>query len=238
MKRLLVFQHVPHENLGTLEPLLKSARFDVHYVDFAHEPNARPSLDGYRGLAVMGGPMNVDETKRYPHLTTEVKLIDQATRKELPVLGICLGAQLIAKTLGAKVYPNKEKEIGWYDLSPTRGAIDDPLFKQLGPAEKVFQWHGDTFDIPEGAVHLASSPLCVNQAFRFGHTVYALQFHLEVDETMIDRWLDVPENQAEIANLKGKTDPDLIRGDTGRYIDRLKQLGDHAFGEFIKLFDA
>lgn len=238
MKRVLVFQHVPHENLGTLEAPLKSAGFDVRYVDFAQEPNAHPSLEGHRGLVVMGGPMNVDETQRYPHLSTEVKLIDQATQKELPVLGICLGAQLIAKTLGAKVYPNNEKEIGWYDLSPTGEAIDDPLFKQLAPAEKVFQWHGDTFDIPKGAVHLASSPLCVNQAFRFGHSVYALQFHLEVDETMIDRWLNVPENQAEIANLKGKIDPDLIRGETLRYIDRLKWLEACVFGEFIKLFDA
>ena len=104
---------------------------------------------------------------------------------DLPVLGICLGAQLLAKTLGARVYPNRVKEIGWYPIELTPAAADDPLFAQSG-AQTVFQWHGDTFDLPAGAVHLARSPLCENQAFRYGHNAYGLQFHIEMTAAMID----------------------------------------------------
>ena len=120
-----------------------------------------------------------------------MKLIEDAMQRNLPVLGICLGAQLIAKTLGADVYPNKQTEIGWYDLHIAPQATQGSILKSLGQTEKVFQWHGDTFDIPASTVHLAASPLCVNQAFRYGEKVYGLQFHLEVDEAMILRWLKV-----------------------------------------------
>ena len=236
MKKLLVFQHVPHEILGTLNPLLRRAGFRIRYVNFGRHPDAQPSLEGYHGLVVLGGPMSVNDTDRYAHLRTEVKLIEQAMNKGLPVLGICLGAQLIAKTLGARVFPNQEKEIGWYDLFPTKAATEDPLCSRLGPAEKVFQWHGDTFEIPKGAVHLAMSQLCANQAFRYRTDVYGLQFHLEVDEPLIQRWLTVAENMKEIATLQGKIDAETIRAETPGYIQRLNQLSDNAFGEFIKLF--
>lgn len=165
-----------------------------------------------------------------------MRLIEQALQKDLPVLGICLGAQLIAKTLGARVYENDEKEIGWYDVSPTVMARSDPVAVHFREREKLFQWHGDTFDIPEGAVHLASSPLCANQAFRYGPNVYALQFHLEVDEPMIERWLTVPMHVKEIESLDGKIDPQTIRRETPGHIQRLKELSDRTFGEFIKLF--
>ena len=122
MKKLLVFQHVPHEILGTLNPLLKSAGFRIRYVNFGRHPDAQPTLDGYHGLVVLGGPMSVNDSDRLPHLTTEMKLIEEAMKRNLPVLGICLGAQLIAKTLGARVYSNKEKEIGWYDVTTTSDA--------------------------------------------------------------------------------------------------------------------
>jgi GMP synthase (glutamine-hydrolysing) len=235
MRRLLVCQHVPHEILGTLNPLLKRAGFRIRYVNFARHPDAQPTLNGYHGLVVLGGPMSVNDTDRFPHLTTELKLIEDAMRRDLPVLGICLGAQLTAKTLGAEVYPSREKEIGWYDVSPTEEAQRDPLLVEFRGTEKIFQWHGDTFDIPRSAAHLASSRLCVNQAFRYGANVYALQFHLEVDEWMIHRWLRVPENRREIACLNG-IDPERIHMETAEYIPRLHQLSDRVFGQFIKLF--
>src|SRR5258706_612346 len=112
MKKLLVCQHVPHEILGTLNPLLKRAGFRIRYVNFARHPDAQPRLDGYDGLVILGGPMSVNDSHRLPHLSTEMKLIEAALQRNLPVLGICLGSQLIAKTLGANVYPNREKEIG------------------------------------------------------------------------------------------------------------------------------
>jgi len=236
MKKLLVFQHVPHEDLGTLDVLLRRAGFQVDTVRFWRDPDSRPNLNGCDGLVILGGPMGVYDSDKTPHLAVETKLIESAVKKNLPVLGICLGSQLIADALGARVYPSGVKEIGWYDLASTDRAKDDPLLRHLNRIEKVFQWHGDTFDLPSGAVHLAASPLCAHQAFRYGGNVYALQFHLEVDETMIDAWLNVPENEKEIAGLGGKIDPEEIRRSTSIHLGRLRQLSDQVFGEFIRLF--
>jgi GMP synthase (glutamine-hydrolysing) len=238
MRKLLVFQHVRHEGLGALDPLLRGAGFQIERVNFSREPEARPSLDGYEGLVVLGGPMGVHDTDKYPHLSLETKLIESAVKNDTPVLGICLGAQLIASALGARVYPNGTKEIGWYDLAPTLNARDDRLFRHMERTEKVFQWHGDTFELPRGGVHLASSPLCSNQAFRYRKNIYALQFHLEVDVSTIDTWLNVLENRREIANLNGAIDPKIIREETPQRMERLTELSHRVFGEFIKLLNA
>lgn len=223
--------------MGTFAPLLEAAKFHFHYIDFSRGSLDRLTLDGHDGLVVLGGPMNADEAEKYPHLSFELELITDAIHRELPVLGVCLGAQLIAKTLGSRVYPNRVKEIGWYDLAPTPPGVADSLFAHFRTTEKVFQWHGDTFDIPSKAIHLASSPLCANQAFRYGKNVYGLQFHLEVNEAMILGWLDVPENQKEIACLKGKIDPQKIRNETSTYIKRLKELSRQTVAGFARLFD-
>jgi GMP synthase (glutamine-hydrolysing) len=237
MKKLLVFQHIAHELLGTLNPMLKRAGFRIRYVNFARHSDARPSLDGYDGLVVLGGPMSANDTHGLPHLITEMKLIEEALGKNLPVMGICLGAQLIARTLGAAVYPNGQKEIGWYDVSPTADAACDPLLSALAKTEKIFQWHGETFDIPKSTRHLAFSSLCANQAFRYGANVYGFQFHLEVDEPMIHRWLRVAENRKEIVSLSGAITPERIQSETPAHIERLAQLSERVFGEFIKLFE-
>jgi len=236
MKKLLVLQHVAHELLGTLNPLLKRAGFRIRYVNFARHPDAEPSLDGYDGLIVLGGPMSVNDTIRLAHLTTELKLIEEAMRRDIPVLGICLGAQLIAKALGAAVFRNPEKEIGWYDVSPTNHASSDPLLMELQKTEKIFQWHGETFDIPKSTSHLAFSPLCANQAFRYGTKVYGFQFHMEVDAPMIHRWLKVVDNRIEISNLHGAEHIEFIYSETPRHIGRLSEISDRVFGAFIDLF--
>jgi GMP synthase (glutamine-hydrolysing) len=238
MPKLLVCQHVAFEILGTLNPLLRGFGFRIKYVNFGREPEARPCLEGYDGLILLGGPMNVDQVACHPHLVTEMGLIEGALERGIPVLGICLGAQLIARTLGAEVRPNAEKEIGWYDVSLTEDGRRDPLFSHFGEIERIFQWHGDTFGIPADAVHLAASPTCTNQAFRYGENVYALQFHLEVDERLIERWLTVPVHRAELEALVGKVDPHALRCETRGQIGRLKQLSDRTFVEFIRLFGA
>ena len=180
--------------------------------------------------------MSVNDAGRLPHLTAEMRLIEQAMQRNLPVLGICLGAQLIAKTLGAAVYPNGRKEIGWYDVSPTDAAENDPLLTAFQDCEKVFQWHGDTFDMPKCSSHLAFSSLCANQAFRCGSNVYGFQFHLEVDAPMIHRWLRVAGNRLEIAGLGGEISAENIQYDTAQHIIRLQELSEHVFGAFIDLF--
>jgi GMP synthase (glutamine-hydrolysing) len=236
VRRILVCQHVAFEILGTLNPLFKSHGFRIKYVNFGRHPDAQPNLDGYDGLVILGGPMSADAVEQYPHLLTEMRLIENAIGRRMPILGICLGAQLVAQALGAEVHRNPEKEIGWYDLSLSEVGRSDPLFSHFRERERIFQWHGDTFDIPEGALHLASSPTCTNQAFRYQDHVYALQFHLEVDEHLIERWLTVPVHRAEIASLNGKVDPDAIRRETRERIARLKQLSDRTFREFIQHF--
>ena len=236
MKKILVCQHVAYEILGTLNPLLKENGYRIRYVNFGRFPELKPSLEGYDGLLLLGGPMNTDQDDRYPHLNQERKMIEEAMKKDLPVLGICLGAQLIAQTLGARVGRNREKEIGWHDLTLTEEGKADPVFKHFDSPEKIFQWHGDAFEIPRGALHLAHSPLCENQAFRYGEKAYGFQFHMEVDEPMIERWLKVPHHQKEISELHGKVDPEGILRETPQFIGRLKHLSEKTFGDFVKLF--
>ena len=236
MKRLLVFQHVPYEILGTLHPLLKEAGFRIRYVNFGHHPDAEPDISRYHGLIVLGGPMNCDQSDRHHHLPREIEVIQDAIEQGKPVLGICLGAQLIARALGARVSKNETKEIGWYDLSPTVEGRNDPLFSKLDANQMIFQWHGDTFEIPKHAVHLATSPDCKNQAFRYRKNVYGLQFHLEVDEPMIHRWLHTPSMAREAEALGGKELTNRIQRDTHSFIDESIRLGNLVFGEFIRTF--
>jgi GMP synthase (glutamine-hydrolysing) len=235
INRVVVFQHVPYEALGVLEPLIRRRGFDIETVNLWNTASARPELDGADALIVLGGPMAVYESGRYPHLMTETKIIQHAIERDVPVLGVCLGAQLIAGALGARVYPSGVKEIGWYDVFPSDAAKNDPLLRHLCSTEKLFQWHGDTFDLPHGAVHLASSPLCSQQAFRYGDNVYALQFHLEVDAAMIESWVEAPRNEREVSSLGGDALRRQIASDTALYAARLEQLGRFVFADFIGL---
>jgi GMP synthase (glutamine-hydrolysing) len=236
LRRILVFQHVSFEPLGTLDPLLKSYGFRIRYVNFGRDPEARPRLDRYDALIVLGGPMSAWDEAGHPHLRNEVESIREAIERGMPVLGICLGAQLAARALGAEVWPHTEKEIGWYDLSPTEAGSADPVVAAFGATERIFQWHGDTFSIPAGAELLATSPTCPSQAFRYGDRVYGFQFHLEVDAPLIERWLGVPQHLEELATLEGRVDPEVIRSETRRRIQRLQRLSDETFGRFLELF--
>jgi len=235
MKKVLVFQHVPFEILGTLDPLLRADGYRVRYVNFSREPEVEPEVEKYQGLIILGGPMNVDMTDAYPHLDTEVRLIRRAIAQDIPILGICLGAQLIAKALGAPVTKNPEKEIGWYDISLTRAGKTDPLMGHLEDTRRIFEWHGDTFALPDGAVHLATGQTCANQAFRYGENVYGFQFHMEVDAALIERWLTTPVYQAEIEQTQGLINPDVIRQETEAHIESLQLLSAQVFGEFLNI---
>ncbi len=156
--------------------------------------------------------MNVYEEDKYPFLKDENEFLKEAIEKDLPILGFCLGAQLIAKAKGAIVKQAPEKEIGWFKISLNSNGLNDPLFQDFPEEIDVFQWHGDTFEIPEGAHKLAESEICPNQAFRIGNNIYGLQFHVEVTEEMIQQWLDA--YQDEIDSLKGLVNPDQVMSDT------------------------
>jgi GMP synthase (glutamine-hydrolysing) len=234
--KILVFQHVPYEPLGTLDPLLKEAGFRIRYVNFGRDPDHRPSLQGYSALIVLGGPMNSDQIDTYPNLITEVEIIRSAAERGMSVLGICLGAQLLAKSLGGKVRRNPSREIGWSEVELTEAGRGDPVLADFGTRQEVFQWHEDGIELPACCEHLARSPASEVQAFRYGEHAYGFQFHLEVDESLIDRWLTVPENQPMLQE-EGAVSPDVLRQQTAASIDDLGQLSRRTFSRWIDRFD-
>ena len=232
---LLVIQHVPHEGIGTFEPAFKAAGCSMRLLNSSDRKVTWPRLAEVQGLVVMGGPQSVDEQSVYSYLTKEIELLQQALKAKIPVLGVCLGAQLLAAALGAKVAKNPQKEIGWYPVMREPDADGDPLCEAFGQTETVFQWHGDTFALPKGAVRLASSPLCREQAFRYRDNVYGLQFHVEVTEAMIRAWMRTPVNKAELASLRGQIDPMTIRRQSPQHIARLQELSHHVATVFARL---
>ncbi|MGH8034225.1 MAG: type 1 glutamine amidotransferase [Lysobacterales bacterium] len=233
MARVLVFQHVAAEPLGTLDPMLRERGHRIRYVNFQRDPAARPDVSGYNALIVLGGPQMPDEDHKYPHLNVEMRCIEQALKHDIPVMGICLGAQLLASTLGGLVRPMDSWEIGWYEIKPTAHAATDPLFCKLARPHPAFQWHGYTFDVPADAVHLARSDTCENQAFRYGNRAYGLQCHLELDERLINRWLNYPEYQADLDTAGRGQDAAIIREHTHQLIGQSIGLSYEVFGEFL-----
>lgn len=187
----LVVQNVEIEGPGFLRGEMERAGWslDIRVMDRPGE-DLPGALSGYNALIILGGPMNVYEEESYPYLRDVDLLIKEAVKKGLPVLGICLGGQLIAKSLGAPVTRNPVREIGWYKLRLTPEGLRSPLFTGLPEEFPVFQWHGDTFTLPDGATHLATTTGCANQAFSYGGNVFALQFHLEVTSEIINTWAD------------------------------------------------
>ena len=169
-------QHVPFEGLGSIAPWLEKKGIEVSSTKF-FESSALPDPQSIDFLIIMGGPMSVNDTKIYPWLRLEIQFIKEVIALEKPVLGICLGAQLIARAMGSRVYANREKEIGWFPVHKV--AATSNFNFSFPPSTVVFHWHGETFDLPENSILLASSEGCENQAFQIGSSVIGLQFHLE-----------------------------------------------------------
>jgi GMP synthase (glutamine-hydrolysing) len=203
---LLAIQHVPWETPHRI--LDACGALVVHTVKpLAGQP--LPPHDEVAGAVVMGGPMNVDEVERFPALAEEREWLAEAVRRELPLLGICLGAQLLARALGAEVRPGERKEVGF-------GAVEiadaeDPVLAGLAPGAEVLHWHGDVFDLPDGATHLASSALTANQAFRVGDA-WGVLFHPEADYALVEAWLAVPEMFDEALEVLGEEGVSALPG--------------------------
>jgi len=230
MSDFLVLQHIDCEDLGTIEQAMIHRGISYRYVRLFDGDPLPEDIKNYSGLIILGGPMNVYEEDVYPYLKDEDILIKEAVKRRIPVLGICLGGQLIAKATGAKVNKGAKKEIGWYDLLLTPGGKADKVFKNFPERLTVFQWHGDTFDIPSDATHLAGSVLFPNQAFRIGDNIYGLQFHLEVTQKMISRWMN--EYKDELSSLD-YIDPEKIIKDTDKHIKTLSQHAELFYNRFF-----
>jgi len=189
--QVLILKSAPDEGPGTIEDFLGEHGAAARVVE-PGDIGRIVSLDGYASLVVMGGPMAVYEMRHHLHLLAAVRLIEQALKGGIRLLGVCLGAQMIAHCLGARVYRGHVAEVGWMDVELTPEGIGDAATGRLagedGRRARVFQWHGDTFELPVGATRLARSGAYENQAFKFGERAYALQFHVEVTGEMLARW--------------------------------------------------
>lgn len=207
---VLICKNISQEGAGTIEDFLTSVRIPFCVVDLS-KGEALPDTKDIDTLLMMGGPMSVNDDLAY--LRDEEALVREFAAAGKRMLGVCLGAQLMAKALGSRVYPGKEKEIGWYDIQLTEAGLRDPLMIKLATHPqagdvrknfKVFHWHGETFDMPEGAERLASSALFPNQAFKYGRRSYAFQFHIEVRKEMVREWL---QNEAvDLDKIKTETE--------------------------------
>jgi GMP synthase (glutamine-hydrolysing) len=235
-KKILVIQHAKHEGPGIIEEMMRENGFS-HETFFAPAGahRALPSLYGFSGLLIMGGPQTVYQLKKYVYLLKEMDLVHEAGEMGIPTLGICLGAQIIAQALGGDVFKAPARELGWYDINMTAAARTDPLFSGSPNPLPVFHWHSDTFNLPKGAILLGSSDQVRNQAFRVGNYIYALQFHLEVSEPMIYDWIRLGRN--EFDKPGGDSLEARIREETPRKIMEMAQIGRSVFRKYLGLCD-
>ncbi len=190
--RIVVFQHLACEHPGIWRQFMREDGIEVVTVELDAGEKI-PSLDNADALLVFGGPMNVYQEERHPWLRHETEVIRDAALGGKPILGVCLGGQLLAKALGAGVTMNPEPEVGLLDVDLTDAGARDTLFAGWPRRAQVVQWHSDTFAVPSGGVRLATSAGCADQAFRYGDRAYGLQFHPEVSAGMVAEWADVPE---------------------------------------------
>lgn len=227
--RALVIQHVAVEGPGRIATALRAAGFAIDTVRIDHSVPVPRSIAGYSALIVMGGPMGVYDVTFCPHLNDERALIESAFEHDVPTLGICLGSQLIAAALGARVVPSGRKEIGFYpvELSPT--AQDDPLFTGLPRTFTPLHWHGDVFDLPVGATHLARSAMTAHQAFRYGQA-WAILFHLEADQAAVQGMTAALADEVAEARL----DPQTLIDRAGPATAASAPIGDTVFTRFAQ----
>ena len=236
MARILVLQHHQAETLGIYEKIL--TQFGVeHRVIHGYDGDEIPArMRGYDGLVVMGGPAGVYEQARLPYLADELRLIDRAIKADVPVFGVCLGSQLLAAALGAEVRrAGSGPEIGWHDVTLTELASADTLWSEapLPQAKcfKAFHWHGDVFDLPDGAIALARSEMTACQAFVVGRATYGTLFHMEIDERQIQ---EMGELFAADVTASGQEASTLV-ADAGQYLPTLHQVGRGVFGNWLSL---
>lgn len=231
MRPIIVLQHAASEPLGMIEDALAACGLPFRYVRAQDGDPVPPDIGAAAGLVVLGGSMGVRDQDKYPFLGEEKRLITQAVAQEVPISGVCLGAQLLASALGAAVGQNTRQEIGWHPVSLTAEAAADPLWHGLPATWTGFHWHGDFFETPPGAVSLASSALTPCQAFRFGSFAYGFQFHLEVTDAIIRDWTG--EFADELA--REGLDDDSILGPLAEYLPPMQTLAREVFGRWAAL---
>jgi GMP synthase (glutamine-hydrolysing) len=221
MAKIWVLQHHPTENLGAIADALEEAALAWQYVRIFDGMPVPKDMTGAGGLIVMGGPESVYQLDRYPYLRDEMRLIESALQQNKPFLGVCLGSQLLAATLGATVKRSEHREIGWYPVRLAEAAQNDRLMNGL-PAEFVAaHWHGDVYDLPSGAMLLASSEKTPIQAFRFGDNAYGLLFHSEISRERLEKMVNEFGEDLKRVGV----DADAYLRDAPKYLPELSRIG-------------
>jgi GMP synthase (glutamine-hydrolysing) len=230
--RTLVLQHIACEPPGVYEDVLRERGAELVRVEL-DEGETIPNGD-YDAIVAMGGPMSVNDEDALPWLAGEKRFIDEAVRAGIPFWGVCLGVQLLASALGARVYRGDQPEVGLLPVELTDAGRADPVFVGAPVSLVTLQWHGDTFDLPDGAVRLAGSPAYPNQAFRFANA-YGVQFHLEVSTQMAHEWAAVPEYAASLERVLG---PGATDDFVARIEERSTEMLAHGRALFERWLDA
>jgi GMP synthase (glutamine-hydrolysing) len=240
---LLVLQHIACEPPAAFEDELRSRGLELVRVEL-DEGEEIPGRDDFAGVVVMGGPMGAYDDDKHAWLAGEKRYLREAVERDVPVWGVCLGAQLLAASLGARVYRGERPEVGLLPVELTEAAAEDPVFGDAPASIPTLQWHGDTFDLPDGATLLASSLAYPNQAFRFGRS-YGLQFHVEVTPELAAEWGEVPAYADSLEAILGPGALDrlvrevsahadstlpLARRLFGRWLERVVRVPEHTFG--------
>ncbi|MDF1526160.1 MAG: type 1 glutamine amidotransferase [bacterium] len=225
---VIVLRHVPYEGPGLIEDMLEGRGLPYRIVDVPGE-GVPLGVAGFTGIVSMGGPMSVNDGTM--EIEKEKGLLLEAIGRGIPILGVCLGAQLIASAMGARVYAGDQPEVGWGEVTLTKSGMADPLMAGVDSVFPVLHWNGDTFDLPEGAVKLASSDKYENQAFRAGSNIYGMQFHMEIDEEMVREWvaMDLEEENGIVS------EPEEILDGVRLYLDQVRFGGSFVIGRFLDL---
>ena len=230
--RHLVLQHIACEPPAAFEDELRSRGLELLRVEL-DEGDALPDWREFPAIVVMGGPMGAYEEDEHPWLAAEKRLLREAVEADVPVWGVCLGAQLLAGALGARVYPGERPEVGLLPVELTSAASSDPVFGEAPSSFPTLQWHGDTFDLPAGATLLASSPAYPNQAFRIGRS-YALQFHIEVSLELATEWGEVPAYAQSLEATLGPGALDRLLAGVEEHADVTLPLARRLFGSWLE----
>jgi GMP synthase (glutamine-hydrolysing) len=227
-KHILVLQHCACEELGTIGKVLKQIGVAPHYIRSFEGQSVPKEIGDGVGLIVLGGPQSAYDQGKHPFLRDEINLIEHALNHEKPVLGVCLGSQLLAATLGATVYPGRRKEIGWNRVTLTEACCSDSVFTGIPQSFTAFHWHGDIFDLPRGTIPLASSPVTPNQAFRYAPSAYGLLFHLEVSLPQVRNMVEVFADELRVDGLNGTA----IKLNAHSHLSTLQQIGHTVFSRW------
>jgi GMP synthase (glutamine-hydrolysing) len=230
-RRILVLQHVGEEHLGLIAEALSDRLIEPSYCCPYLGDSVPATLDGYQGVVLMGGPQSVYQDKEYPYLRAEKALVSRAIETNCSVLGVCLGSQILADVLGARVYPGQTFELGWKDVQVATNASEDPVFSGLPSQFRPFHWHGDIYDLPKGAILLGSSEATSVQGFSFNRRHYGFLCHLEITEKQIITMSGTFSDDL----VRGNVDPSALLAETPGHVRALRE---NALGVFRRWADS